>query len=276
MKKVNITLSTNQRVLKLEFFLLISIFLILPIICSSTNILDRGGIEFTINNSQLVRENGNLYLSVDIMVNSLNVNSRLGTGIVLLNYNPQSFGNYVQAAGNLIVSRGELLTSITFPVYHLYIQDNAPNRLAITYEYTSSEGNGSLLTLIPQTLLNIKLKVQTLGYPAGLSFQSDLMANEQYQDDNSTLLSPVIAIDIENSILPAVPSNIILTAGNPFFTLSWDQCPTCTYSVYSSSNPYSDSWQLEVSNLTQPSWNFIPDSTVKFYKVIASGIELRD
>lgn len=276
MKQVNITLFINQRVPIIEFFLLLSIFLIVPIICSSTNILDRGGIEFTLNNAQLIRESGNLYLSMDIMVKSLNVNSRLGTGIVLLNYNSQSFGNYVRAAGNSIVSRGELLTSNTFPVYYLYIQDNAPNRLALTYEYTSSTGNGSLLTSIPQRLLNIKLKVQSTGYPAGLSFQSDLMANEQYQDDNSTLLSPVIAIDIENSILPAVPSNIILTAGSPFFTLSWQQCPGCTYSVYSSSNPYSDSWLLEVSNLTQSSWNFIPDSSLKFYKVIASGIELRD
>jgi len=276
MKKVNITLPTNQRVLKIDFFLLLSIFLILPIIGSSTNILDRGGIEFTLNNSQLVRKSGNLYLSVDIMVNSLNVNSRLGTGIVLLNYNSQSFGNYVRTAGNLIVSRGELLTSNTFPVYYLYIQDNAPNRLAVTFEYTASVGNGSLLTSIPQRLLNIKLKVQSTGYPAGLSFQSDLMANEQYQDDNNTLLSPVIAIDTDNSILPAVPSNIILTVGSPFFTLSWQQCPGCTYSVYSSSNPYNDSWQLEVSNLTQPSWNFIPDSSVKFYQVIASGIEPRD
>ena len=266
----------NQEISKKILFLLLSILLVYPTFCSSSNILSRGGIEFTLNNSQLVRESGNLYLSVDIMVNSLNVNSRLGTGIVLLNYNSQSFGNYVRAAGNSIVSRGELLTSNTFPVYYLYIQDNTPNRLALTYEYTSSTGNGSLLTSTPQRLLNIKLKVQSTGYPAGLSFQSDLMANEQYQDDNSTLLSPVMATDIENSILPTTPSNVILIPGNPYFTLSWGQCAGCTYSVYSSANPYSDSWQLEVTNLTQPSWDFIPGSSMKFYKVIATGMQLRD
>lgn len=266
----------NQEISKKILFLLLSILLVYPTFCSSSNILSRGGIEFSFNNAQLVRESGNLYLNVDIMVKSLNVNSRLGTGMVLINYNTQSFGTNIRTNGNVIVSRGELLSTNPLPIYPIYIQDNTPNRLAITYEYTGSTGNGSLLTSTPQRLLNIKLKVQSTGYPAGLSFQSDLMANEQYQDDNSTLLSPVMATDIENSILPTTPSNVILIPGNPYFTLSWGQCAGCTYSVYSSANPYSDSWQLEVTNLTQPSWDFIPGSSMKFYKVIATGMQLRD
>lgn len=164
-----------------------------------------GGIEFSLDNAALVKLGGWDYLSIDVLASSPQPNQRLGTGIVQLNYDPQAFGYHVKTAGNVIVSRGELLTTSPFPFYNLIPNDNAPSRLALTFEYLFTPGGGSLLGSQPQRLLNLKLKVAELGHYSGLSFQAPLMQNQQYLDDNATLFSPVLATDAENVMLPPTP-----------------------------------------------------------------------
>jgi hypothetical protein len=232
----------------------------------------RDGIEFTIENATLVNINNLQYLSLDIMASSPDTNQRLGTGIILLNYSTDSFGNSVKANANVIVSKGVLLTTNPFPMYNLYVQDHSSSRVAVTYEYTSTSGYGNLLGSTPQRLVNIKLEIQSTGFYSGLYFQANLMENQQYLDDNSTLFNPVIATDTENAVIPTQPQEPVITLQGGSCLLAWQPCVGCTYSVYSADTLDALAWQLEIEGLVEAQWNIAPQLARRFYRVTSTGL----
>lgn len=231
----------------------------------------RGGIEFTLANMELIKIGSHDYLCLDLMASSPEPNQRLGTGIVLLNYNPEVFGFNVRANGNLIVTGGELILPQPFSLYHLITNDNSPTRLAVTFEYTPAVGGGGLLSTSAQRMVNIKLKVLNTGFCSGLSFQPDMMANEQYLNDNATLFHPVLLTDIENCVIPAKPTISSLTFSNNNFCLSWQQLLNCFFTVWSADYPDSDEWQVEAAGISEPVWTIPATANRKFFRVTATG-----
>lgn len=230
----------------------------------------RGGIEFTFANAALVSINGNQYFSLDVMVSSPDANQRLGTGIVFINYNPQAFGYSVKTNGNVIVGLGSLIAANPFSLYGLILNDNTPTRLAITFEYFFAAGSGALLTGQPQQLVNVKFKVQNAGHYSGISFQTNMMANQQYLDDNATLFDPVVATDTENVMIPQRPESLSLTIDGDSLFMTWGELNACSYAVYSADTP-DGTWQLEASGLTEPAWNCALTANRRFFCVTATG-----
>lgn len=233
----------------------------------------RGGIEFSFANPDLVEWEGESYFSLDVMASSPDSDQRLGTGVVLLNYNPEVFGFSVRTNNNVIVTQGDLVYREPFAFYYFIVNDNTSTRLAVTYEYLYSAGQGGLLSTTPQQLFNVKFKVLGTGHRAGIGFQQNMMSNQQYWDDNATLFDPVVALDVENSLIPILPQHIALTIiGNVLF-VSWDQVSGCTYSVYSAVDPLANDWQLEASGLTESAWSQAVEEDKKFFRVTATGTQ---
>lgn len=239
----------------------------------------RGGIEFSFANTQITTIASDMYYSFDIQAVALGTgtNPRLGTGMVLINYNPTVFGEWVKTSNNVIITKGILLSTSPFPFYSIIANDNQASRLAVTFEYLVSAGWGNILEFSPVQLLNIKLKVNAAGN-AGLSFAQSQMTGEQYQDDNATVLNPVIATDTENSFIstsPTSPVNLTLSTTNNIVTLSWQNVPGCTYNIYSAGNPESAVWQTEAIGITQPFWSNPIQAAKKFYRVTSQNNFLR-
>lgn len=233
---------------------------------------NRGGIQFSLANAAVVFVGTVAYVNLDVMVSSPDLNQRLGTGIVLLNYNPAAFGPSVNTNANVLVTHGSLITTSPFPLYGLILNDNSPSRLAITFEYLFSAGSGSLLSSTPHQLLNIKFRIANTGCYSGFSFQTNLMLFEQYMDDNLTLFDPVLASATENSLIPGQPQNISLTRNGDSLVMTWMQETGCSYNVYSADVPDAQTWQIEAAGLIEPVWSSSFQAPRRFYRVIAFGV----
>lgn len=261
----------ERLVMKFFIFLLITLGLCLMAesLCALESV-ERGGIQFSFANPQIVSLDSDMFFSFDIMAaaSSEGVMPRLGTGIVVFTYNSEVFGTWVKTNGNAITSKGSLISTSPFALYNMIVNDNQASRLAITFEYTATPGGGNYLAISPQQLVNVKLRIQSGGY-AGLSFAAGSMQEEQYQDDNFTLLSPVIAVATENSIIPSIPVELALSVVNGEIQLSWQEVPGCTYNVYSCSDPADLNWQLEVAGIEVPAWNNSSLQAKRFFYVTA-------
>ncbi|RLC49905.1 MAG: hypothetical protein DRZ79_05205 [Candidatus Cloacimonadota bacterium] len=77
---------------------------------------------------------------------------------------------------------------------------------------------------------------------------------------------------------PQSPDNIRIVRNESTVTITWDEVTEDTwgnsienvsYDIYSSENPYSD-WELEISGLTETSWNYQHASeSKKFFRIVA-------
>jgi hypothetical protein len=244
--------------------------LVFMVFCYSIYCLEtpnyRNGIEFSL--SGLTIESGTeSYLNFDVLVKGSAETYRIGTGIILLSYNPATFGSSVVASNNVIILPGEILTTDPVPVYRLALKDYSPGCLAVTFEYIYLAGFGNLLTDSFQQLLNIKLKITAFGNATGLSLRQTEMNLQQYKDDNSTLFSPVSVSGADNGFLTQTPLNPVLTEQNGVLTLSWQPVSGCVYNVYSSDFPKGGIWQLEALRLTQPLWQDFSPGQYRFYRL---------
>lgn len=226
---------------------------------------------FTYANQQIVTVGTDRYYAFDVMAKSGSPGQRLGTGILLINYNNEVFGHQVFGCGNAIISRGDLLLTYPYPLYGLIVNDNSPSRLAITFEYLFMAGWGSILTAQPQQLVHVRMKLQNHGHNVNLSFASNLMASQQYMDNNQTLFQPVVCSDIDGTYLPLAPSGLTISTTNGLLQLQWQEQLNCTYTVLSASSGYPENWQIEATELTQPYWTTATTSEMRFYRVIAES-----
>jgi hypothetical protein len=165
---------------------------------------DSVGIEFIFEGAQIVTFGSDDYFSFNVQAFATEPGTRIGTGLLLINYNELGFGTFIFQNQNVEVIKGELITNAGPPLYNCIVNDNLNNRLAITFEYTSVAGYGNELLQEPLNLVIVRIKIQDSLQNAGLSFQEDLMTNQQYYDDNATKYDPVIATDIENSPLHTI------------------------------------------------------------------------
>ncbi len=259
--------------ISMKFILVLLISFYLSCIGTSlfgTEDITRSGISFIFANAQIVSLDTGSYFSFDIMAAATGSGAmpRLGTGMVVFQYNSSVFGEWVKTNGNVIVSRGSLISTSPLSLYNMIVNDNQLNRLAVTFEYTAAPGGGNYLALDALPLVNVKLKIQNGGY-AGISFATNSMIDEQYQDDNYTLLSPVLAVATENSIIPSRPLALTVSVLNSTVQLNWQIVPGCTYNVYSAADPTAQIWHLEATALTEASWNTSLIQENRFFYVTA-------
>lgn len=189
------------------------------------------GITFEFANGEIVTQNSQEYYAFDIMASASEDNTYFGSGMVYINYNTYAFGENVCTAENIFVEKGELIQgelSQGVPLYEIVnIIDNTYSRIAITTDYNFPQlaDEANMLSTDPIQFLHIQLKVENITGYSGLSFEQDLMENQQYQSDNTNRYSPVVATDTDNTDLPVAQKkdNIedfsgshILTHPNPF------------------------------------------------------------
>ncbi len=250
----------------LKFILLLAVFSISAFLQAETSYL-RGGISFSITEPYFVTEQDQAYLVFNVAASAASREDELGTGMVLLGYNTLSFGEFVHANGNVTITKGELLITNPVALYDLFLNDRNSDCLAITFEYTSSDGQGNNLTISQKPLFQVKLRIQSYGYPAGLSLLSPFMLRQQYEDDNTTLLDPVIITNNDFGFLAPKPLNLQILNNNGTLSLTWDALPGYKYNVYSSETPGSVNWQLAASGLLQPNWIINQPDEHRFYRV---------
>lgn len=211
-----------------KIFVLISIILFISICYAQAEDV---GITFEFANGEIVTQNSQEYYAFDIMAYATEDNTHFGSGMVYINYNTYAFGENVCTAENIFVEKGELIQgelSQGIPLYEIVnIIDNTYSRIAITtgYNFPQLADEANILTTTPIQYLHIKLKVENITGYSGLSFEEDLMENQQYQSDNTNRYAPVVATDTDNTDLPVAQKkdNIedfsgshILTHPNPF------------------------------------------------------------
>jgi len=230
-----------------------------------------GGLEFAFANTRVQNSGGSSYLSFDVMIRGSNSGDRLGTGIILINYSPAVFGYRVKLQNNLSVTKGTLLSGAQASHYNLYLADSLPTRLGVTYEYFLQPGLGSVVPLEFTQLVNIRIKIQNLSLPAGISFASSGMSMQQYIDDNATLFSPVITSATISEVLPATPQITSISVLNSQTTITWQSIPNCTYKVLSAAEPNSETWMCEAAELNSPYWVSAQSSPRRFYIVTATS-----
>jgi hypothetical protein len=202
----------------------ITIFLML--ICLPVMLMGVVGITYTFANSQLTSSAGIDYYEFDIMAQATASGTRLGTGIVLINYNTAAFGTWVKTNGKLTVTSGTLTTTAPFPIYGLIMNDNISSRFAVTFEYTIPyPGYGNILPTNPTQLIHVKLEIADTNQQSNLSFAETLMNNQQYYDDNATKYSPVVASTTLNEPLQAIGTPVAIAATaicHNGFTARWN------------------------------------------------------
>jgi hypothetical protein len=261
-----------KNVSKLIFTSMILLCLLIPVtLFGAQSETGRGGITFSFSDVHYAKVDEADCLEFNINVSGSDVADRIGTGIVLLNYNTESFGEFVFNNNNVIVTGGIALQTSPPAIYNVIVNDNKSDRLAITFEFTSTSGSGNFLTDNPQQLLNIKMKINAFGYSAGLSYAQLLMHDQQYLNDNITLFSPITANSVENGYLTTAPLNLILTNQAGILTLSWQEIPDCNYNVYSSDIPLGSTWQLEATVISETQWLITNPESHKFYRVTSQS-----
>ena len=160
------------------------------------------GITFTFANGEITAGGTNGYYEFDVMANASVTGTKIGTGIVYINYSTAGFGENIYGNGNVIVTKGTLTSNSGAPLYLLLPNDNTSSRFAVTFEYTSEAGWGNDLPTTPSDLIHVKIEIADPAETSDLSFQQSLMMGNQFYDDNATIYAPVTAIDTDNTSLP--------------------------------------------------------------------------
>ncbi|KQC06769.1 MAG: hypothetical protein APR54_06740 [Candidatus Cloacimonas sp. SDB] len=205
---------------------------------------DSVAICYEFGESEVFLEGGDLFYQVEILASASEAGTRLGTGMVLLNYNADAFGEFIFNWGEVVVQPLDLLQTGEYPLYSLIVQDNAASRLAVTFEYLAAEGYGNLLPVEGMPLMRIIFPVVSSGGSAGLNFQENLMQGQQYYDDNATTYYPVLASDTDNTLLDlnAVEQDLITdqsisvvnypNPGNPATTFEFSSQKEFNFRIY--------------------------------------------
>jgi len=216
---------------------------------------DDVGITFEFENGEIIEENSQEYYAFDIMAYASEVGTNFGSAMVYLNYNTVSFGSNIHSCDNITVEKGDLILGDLaqgIPLYDIVnIADNSSSCLAITtsYNFPTLQDEANELPDTAVQYLHIKIQIiDNSGY-SGFSFNEYLMQGQQYHSDDITTYAPVIAIDVDNVILPISPSEpelssygILKSGPNPFDTHS-----ECIELVLQASRP--GELELDVFNI---------------------------
>lgn len=230
---------------------------------------ERGPIRFSQSNPELQELGDGVILHLDILASAVIPGNRLGTGMMLMEYNPAVFGEFLVSSAGLSVAPGELLGEYG-SMFQIWVNDRGPKVVAITFEYIGSPDDGPLLSSEPACILELGFRVQQLCGPAGLHFCQELMQGQQYKADNAILFSLVDFEELEQDHLPSPPQNPCLNVADGIALLTWDPVPGCEYSVYTTQDPHGGEWTREAVQLQSEAWVDACPQGRKFYKVVST------
>ena len=167
-------------------------------------------ITFTFANSTL---SGTAF-KIDVMVQASVSGTKLGDNLVYINYDVNAFGANIAGSGNVTATKGTMLQggSPPFDYYTIVnITDNTSSRFAVTVEYNQPgyPQYGNDLPTSAKQLLHLTFTIANGSYTAGLSFQQSLMAGQQYESDNSSAYTNVIAGDTDDSALSPIVVDLV-------------------------------------------------------------------
>jgi len=225
-------------------------------------------LSFTMSDLRVETLQGEAHLNLNIRVAAGSVGSRLGTGIIILDYDNLSFGSLLLAQNHVTVTPGYLLESAIHP-YTIIIRDFADNTLALIYEYDGDTADSALLPVTPSGLFNLSIVLQNTGNPTGFSFDELMMQDQQYQGDYFNLYAPVFANAV-NADIPAPPEDFSITRTEAQTILHWTAINGCTYNVYTSSL-MSGGWELMAEGIEGNSWIDMSSTDMMFYKITANS-----
>lgn len=234
---------------------LLLLIILLPVMLAASV-----GITFEFANGHITTDGIDSFYEFDIMCYASATGTKLGTGIVLIQYNQAAFGTEVQRLGNFFVTAGTLTNS---PFYILILNDNQLTRVAITFE-CAIDNYGTPLPTTPTQLVHVKMRFAGPYQCAVLSFGSVLMQGQQYYDDNETLYDPVIADSSVDETLPVELSSFTawINSTNKV-SLNWitqSETGVVGYSIYRS-----DTEALESAALISPQISATNTSQMQSY-----------
>lgn len=159
-------------------------------------------ITFTFQNGQITGTTPKYY-EFDVYAAAGANGTKLGDCMVYINYNTAAFGSSIVLNGKVTATKGTLVNSIRYnnPV----LADNISSRLAVQIEFPSDlEIDANAITTTPTQWAHIKIQIADITKTSGLSFESSMMTDQQYQYDNTTAnrYSPVTATSTNDQSLP--------------------------------------------------------------------------
>ena len=235
------------------------------------------GLIFTFDNEEISEENNEISLEFDVMMSASETGSRLGSAMIYVSYNSAAFGGNIYTNNNLDVTKGEILMGQLGGVdlYEIInILDNDSSKVAITTGYSSLPPTyANEIPITPIQYLHLCITWYDESEYSHLSFDNDLMIDQQYFANDSTKFYPVIAIDSLNITGypdPEPPENVNIMIVGFDLSITWDPVDGATsYSIYSSEHPFAG-FALEASNITNTYWNkTIQGLNKQFYYVTA-------
>lgn len=121
---------------------------------------------------------------------------RMGSAILYNNYNTAVFGTGVVTAGRVTITKNAAL--FLDALYGLNpANDNGGSRFAFSWTYLGASGGGVEITGTSVLAFTVQITVTgDVGALPGITFQDDLMAGEQFQDDDITPWSSVVGIGL--------------------------------------------------------------------------------
>jgi len=199
-------------------------------------------ITFTFANGQVTGTSPKYY-EFDVMVQAGATGTKLGDAQAYINYNTSAFGTSVVSNGKITVTKGTILQGedLGTPLYSIQnITDNTSSRFGVTTSFDNIAARGNDLPTTPTQYLHIKIEISDQSQTAGLSFEQSLMDGQEYESDNSTKYSPVVASDTDDSSLPVELSAFHANWRDGQVFLSWttqSEIENLGFNVYRSENP---------------------------------------
>ena len=243
------------------------------------------GIIFTFANDEVKIEDDNILLEFDVMIQASENGTRFGSGMVYVDYNTEAFGENICAdTTNITVTKGEILEGELAPGVDLYsilsVVDNNASKFAVAtcYDWSMLPDYANELTIEPIQYLHISMCISDTLSHSGLYFDNDLMDNQQYFSDETTLYIPVIAADsLDVPLNPdpepiASPENVFIEIVGTNIMITWDEVSVATsYKIYSSDDPHAVyPWNFE-EEVTDTNWSEPATGIKKFYYIKASN-----
>ena len=234
------------------------------------------GIIFTFANDEIKIEDDDILLDFDVMIQASESGTRFGSGMVYVDYNTDAFGENICADSNITVTKGEILLGEFVPGVDLYsiltVVDNNVSKFAVAtcYDWPMLPDYANELTIEPIQYLHISMCISNTLSHSGLYFDNDLMDNQQYFSDETTLYIPVIADDsLDRDLIPR-PDNVFIEIVGTNILITWDEVSVATsYEIYSSDDPYAAyPWNFE-EEVTDTNWSEPATGIKKFYYIKA-------
>jgi hypothetical protein len=250
----------------IKLLLLMNIFLVVSAYSA--------GITFTFANPVITGTSPKFY-EFDVMVAAAVSGTKIGDTQTYINYNPDGYGENINVNGKVTAEKIGLINS---PYYSLQINDNDTSRLSVTSQY-ALPGDPSFASDLPTTptqLLHIIIEISNESENAGLSFEEDLMKDNQFESNNSTKYSPVVATDLDDSPLPVTLISFRALSFKDYISIVWvtqSEINNAGFDIYRS-NAKEQDFVLLTSYLNNPDLEGQGNSNAKHeYKFIDRDIE---